>query len=208
VKRSWTTLTIITGLWALAAASWPAEATDYYSEEAVKAAFLFRFGGYVDWPPAALAGAQFVIAVLDDEPVAAELARLVPNRTVAGRAVLVRPISNLKQLHDAQLLYIGPSHREELRTLIGAVSSRPVLVVTDEAGGLDAGATVNFMLIDQRVRFEISLDSATRSGLRIGSELLAVAIRVRGQHLRSIAECEPPSEDVLQTTCYLPVVQL
>jgi YfiR/HmsC-like len=70
------------------------------------------------------------------------------------------------------------------------VAGRPVLVVTNADGGLDAGSSVNFLLIDQRVRFEISLDAAQGSGLRVASELLAVAIRVRGRRVYTEAGCD------------------
>ena len=65
-----------------------------------------------------------------------------------------------------------------------------MLVVTNEDGGLDAGSSVNFLLIDQRVRFEISLDAAQASGLRVASELLAVAVRVRGRRVYTEAGCD------------------
>src|ERR1700728_1304378 len=174
----------------MGAAAWPAAAAESYSEDAVKAAFLYRFNGYVDWPSQATADTQFTIAVLDAEGVASELGRLLQNRQIQNRPAQVRSIKNLRELDGAQMLYIGGSHRDDLRRMISSVAGRPVLIVTNQDGGLDAGSSVNFLLIDQRVRFEISLDAAQASGLRVASELLAVAIRVRGRRVYTEAGCD------------------
>jgi hypothetical protein len=183
-------LMLLAAVWAMSPAARVAGAAESYSEDAVKAAFLYRFTGYVDWPAQAAADPQFTIAVLDADGVAAELGRLLQNRQIQNRPAQVRSIKNLRELDGAQMLYIGGSHRDDLRRLIASVAGRPVLVVTNADGGLDAGSSVNFLLIDQRVRFEISLDAAQGSGLRVASELLAVAIRVRGRRVYTEAGCD------------------
>jgi hypothetical protein len=183
-------LTLLTAVCAMSPAARPVNAAESYSEDAVKAAFLYRFTSYVDWPSQAAADPQFTIAVLDADGVAAELGRLLQNRQIQNRPAQVRSIKNLRELAGAQMLYIGGSRRDDLHRLISSVAGRPVLVVTNQDGGLDAGSSVNFLLIDQRVRFEISLDAAQASGLRVASELLAVAIRVRGRRVYTEAGCD------------------
>lgn len=166
-------------------------AAGVYSDAQVKAAFLFRFAGYIEWPAEALNEPGFTIAVLGGEGVAAELKRLLPNYTVKDRPAMLKKIDDIKQLGGAEMLYVGDGYKGDLRKLIGSVSRQPVLVVTDDARGLDAGSTVNFLLVDRRVRFEVSLAAAERSGLKISSELLSVAARVHGAGLRSDVHCNP-----------------
>ena len=178
-----------------------AVAADAYSEDAVKAAFLYRFTGYVEWPPAALANPPFIIAVLDDDGVAVELARLLQTHRVHNQGAEVRSIRNIREFDDAQMLYIGAAHREDLRHAIAAVAGRPVLIVTSEDDGLDAGSAVNFLLIDQRVRFEISIDAAQSAGLKVASELLAVAIRVRGRRVYSEGACDAAAASADAAAC-------
>ena len=178
-----------------------AVAAESYSEDAVKAAFLYRFTGYVEWPPGALAGAPFTIAVLDADGVATELARLLQTHQVQNQGAQVRSIKSIREFNNAQMLYIGATHREDLRRVIGAVAGRPVLIVTSEEDGLDAGSTVNFLLIDQRVRFEISVDAAQSVGLKVASELLAVALRVRGRRVFSEAGCDEPALSANAVPC-------
>ena len=163
-----------------------------YSEDAVKAAFLYRFAGYVDWPQDIAGQAPddpFTIAVVGDDGVVRELQRLLPSHAIKNHPAEVRRIRRIQDLGDAQMLYVAPHHRENLRRMLVALADKPVLIVTDEDGGLDAGSTVNFLLVDRRVRFEVSLAAAERSGLKISSELLSVAAHVEGGKLRSDASC-------------------
>jgi hypothetical protein len=178
-----------------------ATTTESYSEDAVKAAFLYRFTGYVEWPPAARADSPFIVAVLGADGVAAELARLLQTHRVHNQGAEVRSIRNIREFDDAQMLYIGAAHREDLRHAIAAVAGRPVLIVTSEDDGLDAGSAVNFLLIDQRVRFEISIDAAQSAGLKVASELLAVAIRVRGRRVYSEGACDAAAASADAAAC-------
>ena len=172
-------------LWAGAASAQP------YSDVAVKAAFLYRFASYVEWPPDALNAPQFTIAVLDDAQLAADLQKLLPGHLIKDRPVEVRVIHRAAELGSAQVLFVGHGDVEAHRRLIGAIASKPILVVTDEDRGLEEGSMVNFLSLDRRVRFEISLIAAERAGLHVSSELLSVAARVEG-HLRSEIRCMGP----------------
>lgn len=159
-------------------------------EDSVKAAFLYRFTDYVEWPPPALGSVQFTIAVLDDPGVAADLAHMVAGHQVKGRTAQVKLIHHAKEAAEAQIVFIGSGEADGHQRFIAALTGQPVLIVTDEDHGLEEGSTVNFMLVDHRLRFEISLTAAARSGLKISSELLSVAARVEGR-LRSNAGCAP-----------------
>ena len=158
------------------------------SEDSVKAAFLYRFTDYVEWPASALQSAQFTIAVLDDSGVAADLEHIVANHQVKGRTTRVKLIHRAKEVADAQVVFLGSGDPDAHRRFIAGLAGRSVLIVTDEDRGLEEGSTVNFMLIDHRLRFEISLTAAARSGLKISSELLSVAARVEGR-LQSDIDC-------------------
>jgi hypothetical protein len=81
-----------------------------------------------------------------------------------------------------------------LSVLIEALKDRPILIVTDQPGALEEGSSVNFLLEEQHVRFEISTAAAKRSGLLIGSGLLAVAERVKTGDLRGGSICRPFGE--------------
>jgi hypothetical protein len=149
-----------------------------YDANEVKAAFLYHFGTYVQWPTGAGATDPITIAVLADPAVAAHLARFLPGRRIAGRPVQARAISGVEQLADDELLFIGSANNARLAELTAAVAGRPVLVVTDAPDGLERGAMVNFREVDERVRFEISVPRAEEGGLVLSSRLLSAALRV------------------------------
>jgi len=166
-----------------------AHAAATYPEEAIKAIFLYRFAGYVTWPPSTANAPEFTIAVLGAESVAGQLKEFLPEHPIQGRPARVATIQDVSQLGDAQMLYIGPGFTGKLRAIIEALKDRPVLIVTDQPGALEDGSTVNFLLEQEHVRFEISTAAAKRSGLQIGSGLLAVAERVKTGDVRGRSIC-------------------
>jgi hypothetical protein len=151
-----------------------------YSEVEVKAAFLYHFGTYVEWPTTTGAAPTdaVTIAVLGATALVAELRDFLPGRMIRGRRVEVRQLARIQDLRDDEVLFIGKEHNARLGDLVDAVGARPVLIVTDAADGLAEGAMVNFQIVDQRVRFEVSLRKAEDSGLMLSSRMLSAALRV------------------------------
>jgi hypothetical protein len=151
------------------------------AERQIKAAFIYKFAGYVDWPDDALGAPStpFTIGVLGAEAMAVELTQAVAGRTVQDRAVVVRKLKAGDPLGDVSILFVGQADTPRLKTLLATVPTRPMMVVTEAEGALAQGSTINFLLVDRRVRFEISLASAEKSGLRLSSRLLAVAHKVQ-----------------------------
>jgi hypothetical protein len=169
----------------------PVNAAQPYSEDAVKAAFIYRFTGFMEWPPDALQAQQFTIAVLGSEPVARQLSKVLAQRPVKGLPARVVTVASAQQARGAQLLYVGPEYAGDLRAVVEAVGPRPVLVVTDHPAGLDDGSAVNFVRVDRKVRFEVSLPAAKRAGIKVSPGLLSVAAQVRGHQLRTGVRCLP-----------------
>lgn len=146
---------------------------------AVKAAFLQKFANYVEWPASVLGAPDnpFVIAVMGAEDVAAELDKIVPGTVIHGRTAAVRRLKEGDPIAGVHLLFIGRG-QANLRALVRAAQQHGTLVVTDAERGLEAGSAINFVLADERVGFEVSVEAAERSGLNVSSRLLNVARRV------------------------------
>ena len=148
-------------------------------EAGVKAAFLYKFANYVEWPPSAFASptAPLVIGITGAEDVAAELERIIPGRSVNGHPVQVRRLKEGEGPAGVHVLFIGRDH-PVAQGVLSAVQAQPVLTVTESARGLELGSIINFVPAGDRLAFEVSLDSAEKSGLRISARMLAVARRV------------------------------
>jgi YfiR/HmsC-like len=168
----------ICGVWCAAWAA-PAAANDLHSEDSIKAAFVLRFASYVEWPEDAAQSATFTVAVIGASDVAVRLQTLTSGRLLMNRPVQVRRIASIQDVGDARIVYIGTDRRDDLRELLASLGERGVLVISSEDAALAAGSTINLLVSDQRVRFEISLAAARRARLRISSELLALAVRVQ-----------------------------
>ena len=150
-------------------------------EQRVKAAFLYQFASYVEWPSQAFAQADspVTIAVMSAETLAAELKQLVTGRNVGGRPVVVKQVRPGDSLAGVHILFISGAEIGRLPQLAQAPKPRPMLTVTESDGALGQGSMINFIIVDRRVRFEVGLDSAEKSGLRLSSRLLAVAQQVK-----------------------------
>jgi hypothetical protein len=143
-------------------------------EQEVKAAYLFKFLSYVEWPPSALGGEgePIVIAVLDAEDVRVALQSIVAGRLAKGHPVEVRAFRAHESLSGVHVLFVGRSAAAECRKIVGQAG---VLLVSESEGALDRGAMINLLLVEDRIRFEIAPETADRSGLRISSRVLALA---------------------------------
>jgi hypothetical protein len=150
-------------------------------ERNVKAAFLYKFLGYVDYPDGAMAGAAdpLVIGVLGANDVADELKRISAGRSMNGRAVVVRKLRADEAMGKLHMLFIGDDDVADIEHALAAVRQAPVLTVTETARSLRHDSVINFRVIDERVRFEVSLDAAEKNNLKLSSRLLAVAYKVQ-----------------------------
>lgn len=152
-------------------------------EHRVKAAFLYRFADYTQWPETAFGqpGTPFTIGVAGAEPLTEELARIVKGRTAHKRPVVVRRVKPGEPTDGIHILFVGREHRDRFREWVVRVRERPVLLVTEWEGALAQGSMVNFVILDERVRFEIALESARAAGLAFDSRLLTVAHQVQAK---------------------------
>jgi len=151
-------------------------------EYQVKAAFLLNFVKFVEWPGTAFTDEKspLVLGVVGEDPFGAALDAL-EGQIVRNRTVQVKRFSNTDGIRKCHLLYISPSEEVRIRDIVKAVGDAPVLIVSDGAERFaQQGVSINFILSDNKIRFEINVAVAKKAGLSMGTQLLQVAKVVEG----------------------------
>lgn len=145
-------------------------------EYEVKAAFLYHFAHLVDWP-SPTGGDPFVIAVAGEDPFGRTLDKVLADKAVRGQPVQVQRVAGPTALDHARvhILFVGGDDEEQRRTL-AALGNQPVLTVGESARFAERGGMIGFRVTPEgRIAFDINLQRAEQSGLRIRSQLLKLA---------------------------------
>ncbi len=173
VSRLLAVLVVIAGL--LAGSVPRARAQAPPTEYEIKAAFLYNFAKFVEWPADAFSDshAPIVLGIVGEDPFGTALDGMVFGKTVNGRGVQVKRLSISPDLRTCHILFISSSEKKNLARILAHLKGSGVLTVGEMDRFVQSGGAVNFLLEDNKVRFEINVDAAAR--LKISSKLLALA---------------------------------
>ena len=147
------------------------------NEYEVKAAFLYNFARFVEWPPAAVGAPDqpFVVAVFGDDPFGATLDHTLSGKTLEARPIVVRRLASLDEAAQVNILFIGASEKPHVARVLRTLSGTHVLTVGEMSGFAELGGMIGFRTERQRIRFDINVGQASRAGLKISSQLLKLA---------------------------------
>lgn len=154
-------------------------------ESQVKAAYVYKFTEYVEWPADVFAkqDAPLVIGVIGAYDIAAALEVVVEGKAVDQHRVQVRRLDGDAAADAVHVLVIGALDRPTLERTLTSVRGKPVLVVSSERLPQAPGVMIDFVVLEQRVRFEVMLAPVSQSRMRLSSRMLSVAHRVtRSDH--------------------------
>lgn len=144
----------------------------------VKAAFLYKFGSYVEWPATAFATATSplnVCVIGTAEPFISTLEKVVSTESINGRNVVVRPVKTVVKENGCHILYIDASENSRAAEITESIRGSSVLTVSNEG----SSGIIDFVIANNRVRFNIDDEAAAQNGLTISSKLLSVALKVK-----------------------------
>jgi hypothetical protein len=149
------------------------------SENMLKGALLYKIGGFVSWPAEAFASPEtpVKICLLGPDPFGGALETLVRNQTIDGRTIVVAHVGGLSAHAGCHILYIGDIDEPHFAKTLAALRDAPLLTVTDSRSPL-SGGIINFVLRDNKVRFEIDDQAAVRHRIAISSRLRTLALSV------------------------------
>jgi hypothetical protein len=163
---------------ALALPSLPgAAATDTspkVGEYQVKAVFLLNFLQFVDWPAVAFASptSPITIGLVGSAPIDAVLEEAIRGETVKGRSLELRRLGEADAISGCHLLFVSQAGADRAVELVKNLHGQPVLIVGESEGFAEAGGAINFVIVDQKVRFEVNPQAAAQQGVKISSRLL------------------------------------
>ncbi len=145
-------------------------------EYRVKAACLYHFAQFVEWPPGAFKDglSPIDLCILGIDPFGETLAS-ISDKMVRGRRLCIKRMKHVDQVSGAHILFISVSESQNLSRTLKAVRNLAVLTVGEMDGFAQRGGMINFITLEKRVQFEINPDAVQRSGLKISSQLLKVA---------------------------------
>jgi hypothetical protein len=149
-------------------------------EYQVKAAYLYNFGKFVNWPSSftPLNKNSFVICILGQDPFGSVLESTVAGERVSGKPVELRRISRKQDATSCRVLFISSSERDRLEEVLTDFAPINILTVSDMPNFTSRGGIIQFVVLDNKIRFEVNLTAAERSNLTLSSELLKVAVAV------------------------------
>jgi hypothetical protein len=161
---------------------WSAMAANVDIETQVKAAFIYNFARFVEWPTRVTPG-PLRIGVLGHGDLESALGEIIRGKSANGRAIEVTRMNTLAEADQCEILLIERSESKHLRDITQALAGKPVLTVCDGGNCLREGAMIAFQIVQESVRFRINQEAAEQAGMKISSQLLKVAIPGPGKHL-------------------------
>lgn len=149
------------------------------SAKEIEAAFLVQFSKYVTWPESVFSGPDtpIVVGILGRDPFGSVLDQIALKSRVNGRTVEVRRFDGLNSVKESHILFVASSQTGRMDKIMDAIGCTPVLLVGESKDFLRFGI-INFVMVDNKIRFNISRENCQKAGLKLSSKLLQVAHKV------------------------------
>ena len=148
------------------------------SEYQIKAAFLYNFAKFVEWPPQAFANPQspIVIGVLGKNVFGDDLEHTIHNKIINRHPFQCEELHSLREATNCQILFISASEKNRLPKILKDLRGANILTVSETDQFIQAGGMINFVIENDEVHFQINDDAAKKAGLKISSKLLSLAV--------------------------------
>lgn len=150
-------------------------------EYQIKAAFLYNFLKFIDWPSEALpeTSETITVCVISDDPVPAEALESIKGKTVKGKRLAIRQVADIRVVVDCHVLFVPASGARNLAQVMPGAQQTSLLTVGEMDRFLQTGGIINFVTERNKIRFEINLDNAQRARLKLASQLISLGKVVR-----------------------------
>jgi len=151
-------------------------------EYIAKAAFIFNFTKFVEWEkPEENTGPTFVIGVIGDSPIQQHLLNLAASKTINNKKIeVIKCAAKIPEACRCQILFVPETiTTTDFQNFISELTTKNILIISEKKGFLEQGSAINFLVIENRIKFEISIQSLNRSNLKASSQLLKLATTIQ-----------------------------
>jgi hypothetical protein len=166
---------LLFGILLTAAGAGPVLAVEQAPEYVLKAAFIYNFAGFTEWPPGT--GNTLNVCIAGKNPFGSALDSL-EGKLLGNRRFAIKPLTAGESPRSCQILFIGASEPAETGRLLEEIKGAPVLTITEGNHAADQGVMINLLMDQRKIAFEVNLEAARRARLDISSKLLRLARRV------------------------------
>ncbi len=162
----------------LCAAAPPQRDAEKDTTSILQANYLYNIAKLVEWKDPTMRNGNFIIGVIGGANLYQELIKQYSTRTIGKQPIEVRKLPRTAEVERCHMLFVGKSDVALLPEIYKRMKDKPTLVITEYAGALDDGSVVNFVKVDNLLKYELSMANAKEHGLVVGLTLKNLAHRV------------------------------
>lgn len=144
----------------------------------MKAIFIMNFTKLIEWPKSYREG-NFVVGVIGNSPLYSELTKMSKTKKVANQSLQIKKYSTSKDIGKCHILYVSKNQSQEISAVLKKVKSNSTLIITEKQGLVEKGAGINFVIKNNRQKFELNKKNVEKYKLKVSSNLEALAFTVK-----------------------------
>lgn len=144
----------------------------------MKAIFIMNFTKLIEWPKSYREG-NFVVGVIGDSPLFIELSKMAKTKKVANQSLKIIKFGDIKEISKCHILYVSKNKSQDISSIVKKVKANSTLIITETQGLVDKGSGINFIIKNNRQKFELNKKNVEKYKLKISSNLEALAFTVK-----------------------------
>ncbi len=137
--------------------------------------FIYKFTQYIEWPSKS---GDFVIGVVGNSPIISELEAIAATKKVDTRNIVVKKMAASADFGECQMVFVSEGQSATIGTIAGKLQGKPVLLVSESPGAAKKGSGINFVIVDDKMKFELNKAAVEKQGLKVSGDLTKLAIVV------------------------------
>lgn len=137
--------------------------------------FIYNFTKYIQWPTSQQS-AEFIIGVYGNSPISEELEKITSNKSVGTQKIVVKRFKNISEVSDCHILFVPSNGSSNFEAVQQKLKGKSTLVITEKSGLIEKGSCINFVLQDNKWKFQLNESAAQNAGLKVSRELAQMAI--------------------------------